>query len=79
MGLQPKSSARSIGMMITRRDAVRIVEQHPLWDGFTVTDQTETEMIDGKPEWVESGTSFDEMMGIRSAYSLREVRDWLGY
>ena len=66
-------------MMITRKAAVRLIEQHGLWPGHTVTDQTETEMVDGKPTWVESGTSFDEMLGIRATYSLREVRDWLGY
>ena len=29
--------------------------------------------------WCESGTSFDEMLGVHSEYSKRLVLDWLGY
>jgi hypothetical protein len=56
---------------ISHDKAISIIARH----GWTPTDQTETE--DG--EWVESDSSFYEMLGTHHAYSLRTVKAWLGY
>ena len=74
---------------ITRQRALVIIANH----GWSPTDQTATDTrqplipdgkdIFGKPTmsypWVESGTSFNEMLGIHNEYSKRAILDWLGY
>ena len=74
---------------ITRDRALVILANH----GWQPNDQTATDTrrplipdgkdIFGKPTfsypWVESGSSFDEMLGIHNEYSKREILDWLGY
>ncbi len=57
--------------MVTKARALRIIEQH----GWTPTQQTATY----QGEWVESGTSFYEMVGNREQYSISEIYQWLGY
>jgi hypothetical protein len=56
---------------ISHAKALSIIANH----GWKATDQTAT--FNG--EWVDSGTSFYEMLGTRHAYSLRTVKAWLGY
>jgi hypothetical protein len=56
---------------ISHDKAIIIIARH----GWTPTDQTAT--FNG--EWVESDSSFYEMLGTHHAYSLRTVKDWLGY
>ena len=66
---------------ITRDRALVIIANH----GWQPSDQTATDTrmpIDpatGSYPWVQSGTSFDEMLGIHNKYSKRLVLDWLGY
>ena len=57
--------------MVTKARALRIIEQH----AWTPTQQTATY----QGEWVESGTSFYEMVGNREQYSISEIYQWLGY
>jgi len=74
--------------MITRERALVIISNH----GFGPTDQTAIDTrqplapytdYNGHKQWsypwCESGTSFDEMLGVHSEYSKRLVLDWLGY
>ena len=57
--------------MVAKARALKIIEQH----GWTPTQQTATY----QGEWVESGTSFYEMVGNREQYSINEIYQWLGY
>ena len=57
--------------MITKAKALRIIANH----GWEQTQQTAT--YNG--EWVESGTSFYEMLGNRKQYSTKKIYQWLGY
>ena len=57
--------------MVTKARALKIIEQH----GWTPTQQTATY----QGEWVESGTSFYEMVGNREQYSINEIYQCLGY
>lgn len=57
--------------IISRARAIKILKDH----GFTTKQQTAT--LGGKI--VESGTSFDEMLGIKDHYNLKVVKEWLGY
>ena len=61
--------------MISRKKAIEILIAH----GLGPDDQTCSELINGKPVGVKSGTSFDEEIGCRQAYSLKTIKDWLGY
>ncbi len=61
--------------MISRKKAIEILRAH----GLGPDDQTCSELINGKPVGVKSGTSFDEEIGCRQAYSLKTIKDWLGY
>ena len=56
---------------ISHDKALSIIANH----GWTGTDQTAT--FNG--QWVESGTSFYEMVGNKEEYTRREVYVWLGY
>lgn len=56
---------------MTRAQAITVLADHT----FTTTQQTAT--MSG--EWVNSGTSFDEMLGVRESYNRNEVYEWLGY
>ena len=57
--------------MITKAKALQIIAKH----GWEPTQQTAT--YEG--EWVESGTSFYEMLGNRKQYSTNQIYQWLGY
>ena len=61
--------------MISRKKAIEILRAH----GLGPADQTCSELINGKPVGVESGTSFDEEIGFFPEYSLEVIRAWLGY
>lgn len=58
---------------ITREQVIMFLAKHSL------TPKTQTYFDMNLRKMVESGSSFDEMIGIKEKYVLREVEDWLGY
>jgi hypothetical protein len=58
--------------LLTRHQVQEILNHH----GWLTGEDTAWDPQTG--EWVEE-TSFDDEIGIRDSYSLREVKVWLGY
>ena len=58
---------------MSRSEALALLKEH----GFAPTDLTE--YGPGPAYTPSTGSSFDDMMGIRNTYTSREVYDWLGY
>ncbi len=57
--------------MITRKEVLEVLKEH----GWKATDQTEAL----NSEWVQSGSSFDDVYGVCERYDLDDVLVWLGY
>ena len=69
----------------TRTRALHLIGKHG-WGAKsqTAVDTTQEmvfdeEMADWRYPWVQGGTSFDEMMGVKEHYSYRDIMNWLGY
>jgi len=54
-----------------RQTILKVLKEH----GWSSTDQTEA--LSGVT--VLKGSSFDEMVGVKASYTVKEVKEWLGY
>lgn len=59
-------------MKITPEQVIRIIKKH----GWNSVHQ-QTAVKDG--EWVKEGSSFFEQVGDKDIYTIKEVKEWLGY
>ena len=60
---------------ISRKRTIEILRHH----GWTTTQPTTTGRINGGPLIWLPGTSFDDEVGIKDRYTVRELAEWLGY